>query len=163
MKKATVGLVMLVSLVLIKAYISKDMQENSAELTRSNVEVTSIIKSSNLRADLYNTGTATSNLFAQHIAQPLLNNESEILHVESSVQFENQEVFEDVELQTEIVEVVVDDEIVPMDYFSNTGYGLLKSTTEQIISKKDRIGKEPLDNSSNTISENISKMFPRSH
>lgn len=164
MKKATVGMVMLVSLVLIKAYISEDLRAEHVELSKSNIDISSILETSNLRADIKNGGLSSTKLIAQNVEHPQM----QIDHTSNAVAEDfifpvDIEENQNNVLATSNVEVYeVIEEVVPMDYFTNTGYGLLKTTTEQIISKNDRIGKEPLDNS-NTISENISKMFPRSH
>ena len=159
MKKATVGMVMLVSLVFIKAYISHNDRAKVADEGRDNTVVSTVIESTLLRADHYSAGISQTKLLAQNLSLPDFQFEEKqsSAHLNASeeiIVFEEKKTSDDV--------VFIEEEVVPMDYSSNTGYGLLKSTTAQIISKNDRIGKEPLDNG-NTISANISKMFPRSH
>lgn len=163
MKKATVGMVMLVGLVLIKAYISVDERAQPVDLARDHSVFTEVIESNELRADHFSAGSSQSTLLAQNISQP---NFEAFVTSSNSNQIPNNPVLQINDLAVQTVNPIInseeDEEVVPMDYLSNTGYGLLKTTTEQIISKNDREGKEPLDNGS-TISDNISKMFPRSN
>lgn len=161
MKKATVGMVMLVSLVLIKAYISKDQSSLSIERGRDHSVTENIIESTSLRSDFLNAGKSQLTLIAQNFQHPEIPVQQHATPVSNVTGTPFDLNIEDLnEVQNDFVEDAVE-EVVPMDYISNTGYGLLRTTTEKIISKTERIGKEPLDNG-NTISENISKMFPRS-
>ncbi len=161
MKKATVGMVMLVSLVLIKAYISKDQSSMSIERGRDHSVAENIIESTTLRSNFLNEGKSQLNLIAQNFDHPEIPFQQYSTPISNVTETSIDLAIENLnEVQNDFVEDAVE-EVVPMDYISNTGYGLLRTTTEKIISKTERIGKEPLDNG-NTISENISKMFPRS-
>lgn len=100
-----------------------------------------------------------ANLFASNFETPSFDYVPTVQVLEeTNASNELTNFIEDVALVNPVDEVK--EEIIPMDYVSNTGYGLWKTSEEKIISKEERDGKIPLDRG-NTISDNISKLFPR--
>jgi hypothetical protein len=157
MKKATVGMILLGAMVFTKAFLlennsSQNMVSRDATLT-SNVNETLIIRSQ--VEDMISEPQLAffvSNYSLPHLKihqQPRVNSVNSVIP----------EIFVE-EVATINNQVQMEKEIIPMDYASNTGYGIWKSTSEQIISKEDRDGAIPLDRG-NTITDNISKLFPR--
>lgn len=165
-KKSSIGLVLLVIMVLAKALIP--FNEDNENPIQRNTDLTSAL---NVNSDLRSNQQMmdvhpTVHLIAANIpADYSAFSETRASYTQSTNQVPNLEDSEplfalnEIEL-TEEKELI--DEALPLEAYSNTGYGLWKKPQEKIKSFNDRPGEIPLDNG-NTISDNISKLFPRSN
>lgn len=164
MKKSTIGIVLLVAMVLTKAFLvdNEDVSENGVARTSEFVENHTFIEE--VRNEIGEDETEVilkGNLIASNFSNPDLSR-----NVRTTVVTENAHDAEVPDLNLFASLDIHDlngsnvEEVIPMDNMTNTGYGMWKRPTEEIISKSDRKGAVPLD-IGNTISDNMSKMFPR--
>jgi hypothetical protein len=160
MKKATIGIFLFGAMVFTKAFLIEESNGDSNLISRDHSFATSFQESEILRADFsFQTAEPRAMLLAANFVLP----SSGIF--ESNTQFKSSYEKEEVIVDTDFladhsVNIEVEEAVIPMDDVSYTGYGMWNSNTENIRSKEDRDGLIPLDRT-NTISDNISKLFPR--
>jgi hypothetical protein len=162
--KSFIGLVLLVTMVLAKALIPFNVDNENPIQRKSDLafEVNSDFRSSQEAAILkpsihliaVNVPIDYSEFSKRRISYETTSSESKLK--------ENQEqLFALNELGLNAENDLIE-EVLPLEAYSNTGYGLWKKPQEKIKSFNDRPGEIPLDNG-NTISDNISKLFPRTN
>ena len=158
MKKSTVGMLILGSMIFTKAFLMEGSSSNSI-VSRDNSLQSNFQEALVIRAQNGGMIAPVANLFASNFDSPSFDFVPPV-QVSEEIRPSNEltNFTENVALVNPVDEVK--EEIIPMDYVSNTGYGLWKTSEEKIISKEERDGKIPLD-IGNTISDNISKLFPR--
>lgn len=101
------------------------------------------------------------NFLASNLVAPAV----ELFEVTQYAEVSVDELIDENDLNAEVIEMPVQtesvDEVIPMEHTSNTGYGMWRTSSATITSKKDwNGGKVPLDRG-NTITDNMSKLFPR--
>lgn len=163
MKKSTIGIVLLVAMVLTKAFLVDYSDSEENPFARNEAIVSNLSEINDLRTqhqDELNVSPQT-NLLAANFTSPQLPTtvRSEAIDVETVLAEPEVELFASVKLKKHIDEEI-EEEIIPMDFVSNTGYGLWRGNSENAHSNSESEGKVPLDGG-NTISDNISKLFPR--
>lgn len=160
-KKSTIGMVLLVAMVISKAFLFdyKDQQVNFEGVHASVQNVNAFSE----RASSLKSTSARTDLIAAHFNAPVLS--------DFQVVVTNNQGNEHFASDYQIDELVINScdqiasEVIPMDYASNTGYGLWKSSSlegrERYSSaEKSFEGKMPLDHG-NTVSGDMSRLFPR--
>ena len=157
MNKATLGMILLGAVVFTKAFLIERSDENV--VSRDTELSSSIEENTSLRISETKFIEPRAELMAFNLVSPKVMVEEPVINqpLESPLTTEITE--DDLMASVDITEEVVD-EVIPMDVVTNTGYGMWISSSEKITSKEDRNGKVPLDRG-NTISDNISKLFPR--
>ena len=153
-------MVLLVAMVLAKAFLF-DYDQSADDFTaRNESTISDVDVMADLRASLQPSLTPKSELLAAHICTPDLT-EFEMVS-ESSNEIHLAYHFEDEDLAIENGPNQ-EDEIIPMDYVSNTGYGMWRASNSEENTAHDDLESEgivPLDRG-NTITDNISRLFPR--
>lgn len=149
MNKSTFGMILLVGMVITKAVISVDQKEQTVFVVKSDVVSETPFTRNFVAAQpaeelLAATIIAEENVFIAPAVPNLNQTNYQVSNVASISYDQNEELAEDVK---------------PLDANSNTGYGRWMGDTES-SEKVDE--STPLDNG-NTITENISRLFPRSH
>ena len=162
MKKSTIGIVLLVAMVLTKAFLI-DNEGSENPFARSEAIVSNLSETNDLRAqhqDELNV-EPKANLLAANFESPVLQTlvRTESNEVKPVTVDPEAVLFASVDVNKQIDEEL-EQEIMPMDFVSNTGYGLWRNNGENAHSNPESEGKVPLDGG-NTISDNISKLFPR--
>ena len=167
MKKSTIGAVLLVAMVLTKAMLPDESESVHELFGRSETLTSNFVESADIRVVHYqNSNQPKSNL----LASINVSNASSDLYdglLAGHLKEESRRFSETNSQNSTLASNVsgqIDDEdyVIPMEVGSNTGYGLWKGSTEEIMSKSDRDGKIPLDHG-NTIMNNVSTLFPRGH
>jgi hypothetical protein len=156
-KKATIGMALLVAMVLAKALLPKLEPKSEDFAVRGESPDAALDNIDNIRnnhQEIFSV-SAQSEFLAAAFSIP------DPFDFKIPVRNEFREVDQEVELIAEVIlPEELESDVMPMDFVSNTGYGLWKNSSEKIITKSTWEGKIPLDNG-NTITDNISKMFPR--
>ncbi|MFT4601399.1 MAG: hypothetical protein ACI857_001579 [Arenicella sp.] len=156
-KNALIGMVMLVGLVASKAIISMDEAPVADAFSRADESISNFQESAALRSELNsnNSISSSANLLASAFTTPSFDGLS------APIQFND---VADVSLGGSSSEINLNSEetsgdIRPMESYSNTGYGMwIGSSEEEDIDEESA----PLDGG-NTITDNISRLFPISH
>lgn len=150
-------MVLLVGMVLTKAYLSSEQESKEGFFSRSEQGIANIEHSDELRSELSTQVLGSSQLFASNFTTPSLNdfnslkpkfetsNDNNAVAIDRDVtDYNNEELAEDIR---------------PMESYSNTGYGMWMGSSEDVETIEESA---PLDHG-NTISDNISRLFPISH
>lgn len=147
MSKSTIGMILLVGMVISKAVISVD-QRNSGE-NSAKTELSPDFNFSERTFDLVNPK-------ADLLAQQLFSDDYSALKVVPVIEeVSNNTIANQTNFTNEAHEFT--EEVRPLESGSTVGYGMWVGETES-LEKVDE--STPLDNG-NTISANISKLFPR--
>lgn len=167
MKKSTIGIAVLVSMVLAKACFFDLTSDDESAVSRSVDTQSNLALSSEIRSEHHQPShfSPSLNLLASNYQGADV---SEMKIVKPVVVDEPNQPSQDDLVSNVIQSSIVSDEnnttpssdVIPSDYVSNTGYGLWKQSSQKIISRSEREGKVPLDRG-NTITDNMSKLFPR--
>lgn len=168
MKKSTIGAVLLVAMVLTKAMLPDESGSVHELFGRNEALTSNFVESEELRiVHLQNSNQPKPTLIASINSSNASSNLFERMVFEQTNEETNTSSVSNTQKTTLVSNVVgqqVDEEdyVMPMEVGFNTGYGLWKGSTEEIKSKSERDGKFPLDNG-NTIMNNVSTLFPRTH
>lgn len=156
-------MMLLGAMVFTRAFLVGDPTVESSVVSRDNSLSSNFQEALMIRVEMDQTENApVAQLFSQNFHSP----EYVSFHADGSNNFTHvQTTYVTLSLPNDQIndlshEVSNEAEIIPMDIQMNTGYGLWKSPNEKILSKEDRNGAIPLDRG-NTITDNISKLFPR--
>lgn len=164
MKKSTVGMLLLVAMVVAKAYVDRFDSDESDPLARTVVDPFTPTKDQI-------TPAPAAQWLAAEFTPPSMDQitQREVVHVESSWSVEEEEPAHnlDDQLIASNDPVNSNEEALPLDQSGNTGYGFLSKNSEnwkhynslQEQAPRELKGEVPLDGS-NTISESMSKLFP---
>ena len=151
-------MVLLVAMVLAKAYLFDYSKEKDAIAGVDESVMDFVAMSTNFGADEVIV-SSVSDLVASNFNSPELSD----FEVQTKQVEPFQPSYDLNDMAAVESELPAEDEIIPMDYVSNTGYGMWRtSSPEDHGAQEDRTfeGKVPLDRG-NTITGDISRLFPR--
>ena len=156
-KNAIIGMVLLVGMVLTKAYLSSGEDSKEGFFSSSEQSIANVEHSEDLRSERSTSVLGSSQLFASNFTTPSLSDFNSLKpNFEASVDANNVVVDRDV---ADYNNEELAEDIRPMESYSNTGYGMWMGSSEDVETIEESA---PLDRG-NTISDNISKLFPISH
>lgn len=150
-------------MVLTKAFLIDNEGSEENPFARNEAIVSNFSETNDLRAEHQDESKVVprANLLVANFESPVLPTllRAELNEVEPITVNPEEVLLASVDLNKQIDEET-EQEIMPMDFVSNTGYGLWRGDGENSHSNPESEGKVPLDGG-NTISDNISKLFPR--
>lgn len=160
-KKSTIGMVLLVAMVLTKAFLF-DYDQNANDFNaRSESKASEVNAMADLRTSMQPTILPKTELIVAQLNAPKLNDFDVVSETSDNLEIEEYTLDD---MAVEDMSAQGDEKIIPMDYVSNTGYGMWRTThSEEEHAQQDdpsSAGIVPLDRG-NTITDNISRMFPR--
>ena len=165
MNKSNIGMIMLVVLVMTKAVISFNRDEENDLLAKSSLLLSNMthLEGGSVSAVMGNQPFPSLNLLVYGIGSPnysIFEKKSE----NKNVHLDNDFIDLIVQNKTKIEDLNQKDleEEIPMEYSTSLDYGIRKFPLDKMNSSENESEVVPLDHG-NTITDNIFKLFPRNN